>query len=190
MELNRGNFIRLTGIIFMSILLYVGLQHFNDVSNALRIFLGILSPFILGGGLAFVLNVPMRAIENVMKKIFSRKKKPLPAFFFRIAALLLTLILFTGLITAVLFLIVPELIHTTSLLIDKYPDFVERVQKLAELLSASGIEGRSSPRIRDPLWMKIVANLTTNPLSVVTGDSKIQKFNAPPSQELAYFTPS
>lgn len=45
----------------------------------------------------------------------------------------------------------------------------ERVQKLAELLSASGIEGRSSPRIRDPLWMKIVANLTTNPLSVVTG---------------------
>ena len=135
MELNRGNFIRLTGIIFMSILLYVGLQHFNDVSDALRLFLGIISPFILGGGLAFVLNVPMRAIENVMKKIFSRKKKPLPAFFFRITALLLTLILFTGLITAVLFLVVPELIHTTSLLIDKYPDFVERVQKLADDLA-------------------------------------------------------
>lgn len=132
MELNKGNFIRLTGIIFMSICLYVGLQHFNDLRDALRIFLGIISPFILGGGLAFVLNVPMRAIENVLKKLFSRKKKSMPAFFFRITALLVTLIFFTGLITAVLFLVVPELIHTTSLLIDKYPGFVDRVQKMAD----------------------------------------------------------
>lgn len=45
----------------------------------------------------------------------------------------------------------------------------ERVQRLADILSAAGIEGRPSEQIRDPLWMKIIANLTTNPLSVVTG---------------------
>lgn len=56
-------------------------------------------------------------------------------------------------------LILGEIDHTES----------GRVQRLAALLNACGIEGRSSPQIRDPLWMKIIANLTTNPLSVVTG---------------------
>ncbi len=43
----------------------------------------------------------------------------------------------------------------------------ERVRRIADALTASGIEGRPSAQIRDPLWMKIIANLTTNPLSVV-----------------------
>ena len=56
-------------------------------------------------------------------------------------------------------IILGEINHTDS----------ERVQGIAQVLNASGIEGRPSSQIRDPLWMKIIANLTTNPLSVVSG---------------------
>lgn len=44
-----------------------------------------------------------------------------------------------------------------------------RAERLVRAFNAAGIESRLSPRIRDPLWTKIIANLTSNPLSVITG---------------------
>lgn len=44
-----------------------------------------------------------------------------------------------------------------------------RAARLVQTFNDAGIESRLSPRIRDPLWTKIIANLTSNPLSVVTG---------------------
>lgn len=45
----------------------------------------------------------------------------------------------------------------------------ERLERVRALIAASGIEARATERIRDQLWTKIIANLTSNPLSVVTG---------------------
>ena len=42
-----------------------------------------------------------------------------------------------------------------------------RSHELGALLNACGIETRVSKRIRDPLWTKVIANLMSNPLSVV-----------------------
>ncbi|WP_301116443.1 2-dehydropantoate 2-reductase [Pusillimonas sp. (ex Stolz et al. 2005)] len=44
-----------------------------------------------------------------------------------------------------------------------------RAARLVQALNAAGIESRLNPRIRDPLWTKIIANLSSNPLSVLTG---------------------
>lgn len=44
-----------------------------------------------------------------------------------------------------------------------------RQQAVCRLLESAGIEGRPLERIRDKLWTKLIANLTSNPLSVVTG---------------------
>lgn len=48
-------------------------------------------------------------------------------------------------------------------------DDVERVRSglLVDVFNRCGIEARLSPRIRDPLWTKVIANLMSNPLSVV-----------------------
>jgi len=43
-----------------------------------------------------------------------------------------------------------------------------RLLALGELLTSAGIEGRVIDRLRDKLWTKIIANLTSNPLSVTT----------------------
>lgn len=42
-----------------------------------------------------------------------------------------------------------------------------RSRSFAETMSRCGIETRTSERIRDPLWTKVIANLMSNPLSVV-----------------------
>ncbi|MBD1601337.1 ketopantoate reductase family protein [Pseudomonas typographi] len=54
-----------------------------------------------------------------------------------------------------------------------------RLQRVCALLAAAGIEARASERIRDALWTKIIANLTSNPLSVVTGATLAQLYGEP-----------
>ncbi|WP_428826467.1 ketopantoate reductase family protein [Azonexus sp. IMCC34842] len=44
-----------------------------------------------------------------------------------------------------------------------------RVQRIQAVLEQSGIATQISERIRDALWTKVIANLTSNPLSVVSG---------------------
>lgn len=44
-----------------------------------------------------------------------------------------------------------------------------RLQALCATVEAGGIEARPLERIRDKLWTKIIANISTNPLSVITG---------------------
>lgn len=45
----------------------------------------------------------------------------------------------------------------------------ERLHWVRALVEQAGIEARASEHIRDPLWTKIIANLSSNPLSVITG---------------------
>lgn len=45
----------------------------------------------------------------------------------------------------------------------------ERLRALCATVERGGIEARPLDRIRDKLWTKIIANISTNPLSVITG---------------------
>lgn len=45
----------------------------------------------------------------------------------------------------------------------------ERTQRLGSLLSSCAIATEVSDHVRDPLWTKVIANLTSNPLSVIAG---------------------
>lgn len=44
-----------------------------------------------------------------------------------------------------------------------------RLQAIQSLFSETGIELRITDQIRDQIWTKVIANLSSNPLSVVTG---------------------
>jgi len=55
----------------------------------------------------------------------------------------------------------------------------ERLELVRSLVERSGIEARASETIRDSLWTKILANLTSNPLSVITGASLEHIYSEP-----------
>lgn len=48
-------------------------------------------------------------------------------------------------------------------------EITDRLRGLCSMMEGAGVEARATERIRDVLWTKIIANLTSNPLSVVTG---------------------
>lgn len=54
-----------------------------------------------------------------------------------------------------------------------------RLRQIAALLEAAGIQARGSDSIRDTLWTKLLANLTSNPLSVVSGATLAQIYGDP-----------
>lgn len=59
-----------------------------------------------------------------------------------------------------------------------------RLERLRQVIEAAGIEARSTDRIRDQLWTKIIANITSNPLSVVTGATLEQIYGLPELRQL------
>lgn len=91
----------------------------------------LFAPFALGAGLAFILNVPMRAVEVRLQKI---KKIALR----RIISILLTFIAVALVLFLVVQLLLPQLVATVETLTAKMPGFATRVWGLInEFLEAN-----------------------------------------------------
>lgn len=104
------------------ILIYTLAQHAGSLWGFLNTVLAILQPFLYGGGLAFVLNVPMRFFETrVLKgmKKTSRLKRPL--------ALLMVTVLVALVGYVVMSLLVPEIVNTIQSIIRALPRAFEAV---------------------------------------------------------------
>ena len=70
MDLNRKNMQKIAFLILFTVLLLVGLQNFDLVIGSIQSLLHLAMPFIIGGAIAFILNVPMRFLEG---KLFPRR---------------------------------------------------------------------------------------------------------------------
>ena len=79
----------------------------------------ILSPFVAGAVIAFILNVPMRAIENWINKIKNNQGR-------RAVAIVLTMIAVILVLTGVVCLLVPQLVETIETLVATLPGFYNR----------------------------------------------------------------
>lgn len=94
----------------------------RDTERA-RLFIGriwdIISPFVVGAAIAFVFNVPMRAVERQLKGFNS------PGFR-RTVAIILTLVLMVLVIAFVVELLVPQITLTVESLVARLPDFIKR----------------------------------------------------------------
>ena len=62
MEFNKKNIRTIVLIIFSCILFYLGIKNIGIVADSVRSVIGVVSPFILGAAIAFILNVPMTRI--------------------------------------------------------------------------------------------------------------------------------
>jgi len=103
------------------ILLYWILHETEQVNGLLDLLSSMLSPFVFGAGLAFVINVPMRSIEN--KLGFVKK-----AMIKRTISLVATLLLLILVLALVFYLLIPQVIETGSNFVGKLPDFFMDVQ--------------------------------------------------------------
>ena len=132
MDLNKENIKKIRGIIIFTALLIVCLWKYDVVFEFFRFIFGVTFPFILGGAFAFVLNVPMNFFqrhlfpEERIEKTRWLKKAARPF------SLILVLILVIGVVSVVMFILIPQLGATFGSLGSSIQNFVPKVQKWAE----------------------------------------------------------
>lgn len=111
---------RIFFLILGIIVIYWLLHEPDRVKTFFATIKNILTPFIIGGVLAFILNVPMRAFERVLKGIKRYKLR-------RICALLLTLLCAVLILAIVFVLLIPELSETMGQIGPKLVETFNRI---------------------------------------------------------------
>ena len=106
------------------LILFFLLYRFNDVVQFAKTGISILFPFLIGCFLAFILNLPMRAIERKLPAKLGRWRRPI--------SLVLTLLLFVSVFFITISMVVPALTDTFQNIAASIPVFVDRIIVLLE----------------------------------------------------------
>ena len=85
MDLNKENMKKMRELIVFTIILLIALWNYKLLFEWIGFAFGIVTPFLIGGGIAFVLNVPMSFFEETLfgnkrvkeKKLAKRLARPL-----------------------------------------------------------------------------------------------------------------
>ena len=103
------------------------LNHVKEAAGFLHTLWVILSPFVLGAALAFVLNVPMSFLEK--RALGAMDRVPWLKKWKRAAALVLTLLLTVLVIYLVMALVVPEVASTIETVGRAIPPFIQQADE-------------------------------------------------------------
>ena len=127
MDLSKISIKKIRELIVFTALLVVALWKFDVVLGVLKTIWDIIFPFVLGGAIAFLTNVPMSFLE---KKIFEKvkKKNKIVRKLKRPISLILTIVLVVGVIALVMFGVIPQLTRTMGTLVTSINDFIPQMQ--------------------------------------------------------------
>ncbi len=119
-------------LMLLGALLVLALIYSEEVFHGIMFLFSILSPFVVGGVIAFVLNIPMRAIEE---KFLARWRGRSACKLKRPVSMVLALVAVALVITVVIGTVVPQVAATTAEVGRKIPGFLDRVIKELDSLT-------------------------------------------------------
>ncbi len=105
------------------IVFYWLLHETERVRTVWQFMSGMLSPFAVGAALAFVLNVPMRGIENLLRPVKQPKLR-------RGLAMLLTIVAVLAVIVGIVMLLIPQVSRTVDDIVAQLPGFFRKVETM------------------------------------------------------------
>ena len=111
-------------IVAFAVIFYCAMMHLNIVWSLLCSLLSLFLPFILGGSIAFIINVPMKQIE---KYLFQKNQKMQKMK--RTVSYILTLIAVFGILALAMTVIIPELVRTAKTLAGQVPAALSTMQE-------------------------------------------------------------
>ena len=121
-----GNHLQLLIVLLVAILFYVGLNNLDVVTIRIDKFMGVLSPFIVGFAIAYLLNTPMCFFE---RKLFanSRYKRGL--------SILLVYVLAFAVVAVLLGLIIPQVVQSVKDLAGNMQGYMDSLNQLVQDLT-------------------------------------------------------
>ena len=123
MEWNKQSLRGWLIIVCTGVVLFCALQNLGAVVETVGALVGVFAPFLLGGAIAFVLNVPMRAIERRLLRNKTRGRRG--------AALMLTLAAVVGVLTLAVCVIAPGVQDAALSIAEQLPGAFARLEQWA-----------------------------------------------------------
>lgn len=109
--------------LLLLILFAWALMNLNAVMEFLRKVISLFSPFLIGGGIAFLINVILNPLERCWNKVC----KKAPAKMARPVCLTVSAVLMVGILFAVAFMMIPSLRESIDELIQNIPIYVDEI---------------------------------------------------------------
>ncbi len=125
MEFNKKQVKSILKIVFISILFYFFVKEIGTIFGYFSVVWNVIAVFVIGGAMAFIINIPMSFIE---KKLLSKSKKLKKAK--RQLSVLITLATVVLIIYMVMFIVIPELVRTMQMLIAQLQEFYDKLPAL------------------------------------------------------------
>lgn len=122
MQTKRKTHLKIFLSVVACILLYWGLNDLSSVSNFFRSFWNLIGPFVSGAAAAFILNIPVKAIETYLLPKIPHKGVR------RGLSITLALLFVFLIILLVLLLVIPQLKTTILSIVNEMPSFVSGIQ--------------------------------------------------------------
>lgn len=132
MNLNKENLKKIRGLIVFTVILLIALWNYSLILDVLGQGVGIVYPFLLGGAIAFVINVPMSFFEEKLFQNQMMKNKKVAQRLARPVSLIITLIVVVSVIGLVVFGVLPKLGDTFISIGKGIQSFMLKAQSWAE----------------------------------------------------------
>ena len=134
MNLDKESIKKLRQLIVFTIVILIACWNYAIIFEWIGLAFGIIFPFLLGGAIAFVLNVPMSFLEEKIFRNKYLKDKKVANKLARPVCLVLTIAIVIGVVVLVMFVVIPELTRTVISLGMTIRDFVPEAQRFLDEL--------------------------------------------------------
>ncbi|MGF0033802.1 AI-2E family transporter [Bariatricus sp. SGI.154] len=134
MELSQETVKRIRGLILFAALVMACLWKYDVVIRVLGFVLHVIFPFILGGAIAFILNVPMNFVQRHLFKEERVEKSKVMKKLARPVSMLIVLFGVIGVVALVMFGLIPQLGNTFANLGNSIQAFLPKVQEWARTM--------------------------------------------------------
>lgn len=125
---------KIRGLIIFAAIIMACFWKYDVVISVLAFIFHVIFPFVLGGAIAFVLNVPMNFIQRHLFPEDKIEKRKVIKKLARPSSMLIVLFCVIGIIVLVMFVLIPQLGNTFASLGNSIQAFIPKIQKWAETL--------------------------------------------------------
>lgn len=131
--MNKSTAIRICLIVFSAIIFYFLLLNFERVMQTVKWVLEVFIPLFVGISFAFIIN-PLTVLFDNNFKIISKKFSLGKSFngIFRFLSIVLSFLIFFGIITLIFFIIIPEVGNNIGIFVSNFQNYLNNIKDWAQ----------------------------------------------------------
>lgn len=171
MNLDKENIKKIMLLITFTLVLAMCLYNFGKVIEYVGVIFAVLTPFIIGGAMAFVVNIPMNIIEKFIFGNKYLKNNKIAKKLSRPISLILAFVFILGLAAVVIGVVVPDLYSNCVVLSKTITKFIPKMIDFVNVYIGIDAVNDYMSRLQNLDWLSILNEymkvLTTGAGSVI-----------------------